>query len=205
MKPQWSDAEPRLHVSTEEKSHRKSKTAAAAPTTWMPMKAGASAGRIPAKVSLAVRLEASTDPSMGRLSTALGVDLSTMSRNVSVLQREGYVERAHHPDDSRVVTVALTRKGANALETLRCDEKDVMAKLYNRIPAASRATALRALEQVPTALEPEVETAAPCCAADQPGKASRTQMSRSHSWRWRLGAPAEVVKDLEAPLIRQAR
>jgi DNA-binding MarR family transcriptional regulator len=118
-------------------------------------------------------LEASTDPSMGRLSTALGVDLSTMSRNVSVLQREGYVERTRHPDDSRVVTVALTRKGANALETLRCDEKDVMAKLFNRIPAASRATALQALELVQTALEPEDEAGAACCAPEQPKKAAR--------------------------------
>jgi DNA-binding MarR family transcriptional regulator len=118
-------------------------------------------------------LEASTDPSMGRLSTALGVDLSTMSRNVSVLQREGYVERTRHPDDSRVVTVTLTRKGANALETLRCDEKDVMAKLYSRIPATSRAAALQALEVVRTALEPDAEASGSCCADDQPKKAAR--------------------------------
>lgn len=118
-------------------------------------------------------LAASTEPSMGRLATALGVDLSTMSRNISVLQREGYVERARHPNDSRVVTVALTRKGANALETLRCDERDVMAKLYTRIPAGSRATALRALELVQIALEPEVEATAGCCADDQPKKAER--------------------------------
>jgi DNA-binding MarR family transcriptional regulator len=118
-------------------------------------------------------LETSTDPSMGRLSGALGVDLSTMSRNISVLQREGYVARARHPDDSRVVTVALTRKGANALETLQCDEKDVMAKLYNRIPAARRSTALQALELLQTALEPELETASPCCAEDQSKRVAR--------------------------------
>ena len=118
-------------------------------------------------------LAASTDPSMGRLSTALGVDLSTMSRNISVLQREGYVERTRHHDDSRVVTVALTRKGANALETLRCDERDVMARLYSRIPAGSRATALQALELVQTALDPEVEATAACCANDQPKNATR--------------------------------
>jgi DNA-binding MarR family transcriptional regulator len=118
-------------------------------------------------------IEASTDPSMGRLSGTLGVDLSTMSRNISVLQREGYVERTRHPDDSRVVTVALTRKGANALETLQCDEKDVMARLYNRIPAASRGSALQALEVLEAALAPEVETVAPCCAGEPPKKLAR--------------------------------
>jgi len=118
-------------------------------------------------------LEASSDQSMGRLSSALGVDLSTMSRNVSVLQREGYVERTRHSEDSRVVTVALTRKGSNALRTLRCDEKDVMARLYNRIPTTSRAAALHALELVQTALEPDAEVAAPCCADDQPKRSAR--------------------------------
>lgn len=118
-------------------------------------------------------LAASTDPSMSQLSTLLGVDLSTMSRNISVLQREGYVERARNSEDSRVVTVTLTRKGANALETLQCDEKDVMAKLYNRIPVASRMSALQALELVHSVLEPEVEGSVPCCADEGTRKVAR--------------------------------
>jgi hypothetical protein len=53
---------------------------------------------------------------------------------------------------------------------LQCDEKDVMAKLYNRIPAASRGSALQALELLQTALEPAVEPAASCCADAQPSR-----------------------------------
>ncbi|MES1204341.1 MAG: MarR family winged helix-turn-helix transcriptional regulator [Pseudomonadota bacterium] len=118
-------------------------------------------------------LASSTDPSMSQLSTSLGVDLSTMSRNISVLQREGYVERARRAEDSRVVTVALTRKGANALDALQCDEKDVMGKFYNRLPAASRVTALQALELVQAALEPDADVGAPCCADDQTKRSAR--------------------------------
>jgi DNA-binding MarR family transcriptional regulator len=119
-------------------------------------------------------VESTGNPSMSALSAALGVDLSTMSRNVSVLQREGYVGRSRNADDSRIVTVALTRKGANALETLRCDEKDVMAKLYNRIPFAKRAAALEGLELVRTALEIESGVVADvaCCADPRPKRAT---------------------------------
>src|SRR3954467_4182940 len=58
--------------------------------------------------------------SIGALSAQLRVDLSTMSRNVTVLERNGYLLRARHPDDARVVQVKLTAKGKRALETLRC-------------------------------------------------------------------------------------
>jgi DNA-binding MarR family transcriptional regulator len=109
------------------------------------------------------------DPSMGTLSATMRVDLSTMSRNVSVLERQGYVSRARHRDDSRVVTVVLTRKGKNALETLRCDEKDVLAKIYQRIPSGSRAAVAQALDLLQAALEPADEANGACCLDDEHG------------------------------------
>jgi DNA-binding MarR family transcriptional regulator len=115
-------------------------------------------------------VEASREPSMSKLSTSLGVDLSTMSRNVSVLQREGYVNRARRSDDSRVVTVVLTRKGATALETLRCDEKDVMGKLYGRLPTANRAAALQMLELLHVALDSDADAEDAVCCGEPPAK-----------------------------------
>jgi DNA-binding MarR family transcriptional regulator len=110
-------------------------------------------------------IDAATDRSMGALSQSVRVDLSTMSRNVSVLEREGYVTRSRHPEDSRVVTVALSSRGKQALETLCCDEEDVMAKLYQRLPAARRPGVLEALELLRAALEANAGGAA-CCAPD---------------------------------------
>jgi DNA-binding MarR family transcriptional regulator len=112
-------------------------------------------------------VEAAKDPSMSALSAALRVDLSTMSRNVSVLERERYVSRARSAGDSRIVTVVLTPKGRNALETLRCDEQDVMARVFDRLPVAGRATVVDALEALQAALEPESRSgAAACCGED---------------------------------------
>jgi DNA-binding MarR family transcriptional regulator len=112
-------------------------------------------------------IEASRDPSMSVLSAALRVDISTMSRNVSVLEREKYVSRARARDDSRIVTVLLTPKGRNALETLRCDEQEVMANVYRKIPIASRAAILETLSVLQAALESDDLTAAEACCADE--------------------------------------
>jgi DNA-binding MarR family transcriptional regulator len=118
-------------------------------------------------------IDATPDRSMGALSQTQQVDLSTMSRNVSVLEREGYVARNRHPEDSRVVTVALTRRGREALETLCCEEEDVMAKVYQRLPASARAGVTQALETLKTTLESDVAAAACCAEATSPKRASR--------------------------------
>ena len=110
---------------------------------------------------------------MGALSAALRVDLSTMSRNVSVLEREKYVTRARSPRDSRVVAVALTAKGTEALQTLQCGEQDVMAKVFRRLPAADRGSLVEALETIQTALEGDQVPGQACCAADRPLRALR--------------------------------
>ena len=119
-------------------------------------------------------IEGGRELSISALSAALRVDLSTMSRNISVLEREKYVSRARPAGDSRIVTVALTPKGRNALETLRCDEQDVMARVFRRLPMANRPSLIDALETVQAALDSDDEAAVgACCAADVPKRATR--------------------------------
>lgn len=120
-------------------------------------------------------IAATRDPSMSALSTSLRVDLSTMSRNISVLEREKYVARARPAEDSRIVTVVLTAKGRDALETLRCDEQDVMAKVFRRLPPAGRASLVEALETVQAALDNDDVAASDqaCCADETPKRAAR--------------------------------
>jgi DNA-binding MarR family transcriptional regulator len=105
---------------------------------------------------------ASAAATIGSLSGGLGVDLSTMSRNVSVLERNGYLQRARSADDGRVVLVRLTAKGRSALTTLRCGERDVLGDLFEGIPPGRRVAVLEALET----LRAGFATAAPpgdCC------------------------------------------
>jgi len=118
-------------------------------------------------------LSVSDQLSIGSLSTQLRVDLSTMSRNVTVLERNGYLVRARSAEDARVVHVRLTAKGKRALDTLRCDERDVLASVFQSLPATERPGVLRALQVLQSCLGEAGATAAPCCppASDRKGSA----------------------------------
>ena len=101
-----------------------------------------------------LRAIAGTDRhSIGSLSALLRVDLSTMSRNVSVLERNGYLARSRSAEDGRIVHVGITGKGRRALETLRCDERDVLHDIYDRLPGGDRARVVRALEVLDACLQ----------------------------------------------------
>ena len=102
--------------------------------------------------------------SIGALSARLRVDLSTMSRNVTVLERNGFLLRARSSEDARVVHVRVTPKGKRALETLRCDERDVLERVYARVPAAERPKILKALEVLQSCLAEGDASSDACCA-----------------------------------------
>jgi DNA-binding MarR family transcriptional regulator len=102
-------------------------------------------------------------PSLGSLSASLRLDPSTMSRNVALLERNGYLLRARSAADGRVVRVALTPKGKRALESLRCDERDVFQDAYQRLPAAKRAKVVQALETLSSCLDDADHRPPECC------------------------------------------
>lgn len=110
--------------------------------------------------------------SIGSLSAELHVDVSTMSRNITVLERGGYLARARSDEDSRVVHVRLVPKGKRALKTLQCSERDVLADVYGRLPATERPQALKTLESLRDCLAKGSSEDAPCCAPASPRKSA---------------------------------
>jgi DNA-binding MarR family transcriptional regulator len=115
-------------------------------------------------------------PSLGKLSAQMGVDLSTMSRNVTVLERNDYAARTRSAEDGRVVTIKLTAKGRRALDTLRCDEEDTFGKIYETVPAAVRSQVVRALAILDGCLNgsPSASGDEPCC-SPTPARAGRAK------------------------------
>ncbi|TFB25060.1 MarR family transcriptional regulator [Filobacillus milosensis] len=51
------------------------------------------------------------NPSMRDIANALGIDITTFSRQVKALIDKGYVKKTPHPNDQRVQILALTEKG----------------------------------------------------------------------------------------------
>jgi MarR family transcriptional regulator, organic hydroperoxide resistance regulator len=108
-------------------------------------------------------IERSERASIGSLSAEMGVDLSTMSRNISLLERDGYLMRARSEEDSRVVRVHLVAKGRRALKTLQCSERNVLKDVYGRLADSDRPRALKVLEALRDCLTKGTLEDAVCC------------------------------------------
>ncbi len=92
-------------------------------------------------------------PTMGEISQALGVPLSTATRMANWWVDSGYAERMDDPDDRRVVRLGLTDSGQQLLETiedtmirnvravLRCltpEEQTILITLSGKVAASFR-------------------------------------------------------------------
>lgn len=61
------------------------------------------------------------------LADGMGIDSSTVTRQVAPLVESGLVKRASHPDDGRAVVLALTPRGLERLEEVRESRRELMA------------------------------------------------------------------------------
>jgi DNA-binding MarR family transcriptional regulator len=110
------------------------------------------------------RIDGDGNDTVSAVSSALGIDESTASRNLGILVRDGYLKRSRDRDDGRRVRLVLTGKARAALTELSCDERDVFAAIFDRLAPDDRAAALAALSALEAALE---QTAPACCPGDR--------------------------------------
>jgi DNA-binding MarR family transcriptional regulator len=91
-----------------------------------------SASRQPVDVSGAMVLSRLEDLGPVRLSTlaqVLSLDISTVSRQVPVLERQGWVARARDPEDQRAQLLDLTDAGRQVLTEVRRSRVEVLRRL----------------------------------------------------------------------------
>ena len=89
-------------------------------------------GAHPVEISAVTLLARVSDLAPARLSavaTAMCLDLSTVSRQVAALEREGWVERTADPDDRRAQLLELSPTGRAMLEDIRRSRSEVLASL----------------------------------------------------------------------------
>ena len=67
------------------------------------------------QLPILVALGSAGDLSVTSLAGALGLDRTTLTRNLGVLERRGLVSTSEHPDDARVRVVSLTPAGSREL------------------------------------------------------------------------------------------
>lgn len=84
--------------------------------------------------------------SLNTLSDRLGVDKSTMSRNIDILVNSNLVSRTTDPDNRRAVTITLTDEGTKLFTQVEANMTQFYETFYNALPAGKRSQVLESLE-----------------------------------------------------------
>lgn len=84
--------------------------------------------------------------SLNTLSERLGVDKSTMSRNIDILVNNNLVSRTTDPDNRRAVTITLTDEGDTLFSQVEANMTQFYETFYNALPADKRSQILESLE-----------------------------------------------------------
>lgn len=80
-------------------------------------------------VALLARVEDLAPARPSAVATAVGLDLSTVSRQVTALERAGWLVRTTDPDDRRAQLLELTPAGAAVLDDVRRTRVEVLTAL----------------------------------------------------------------------------
>jgi DNA-binding MarR family transcriptional regulator len=84
--------------------------------------------------------------SLNTLSERLGVDKSTMSRNIEILVTSGLVSREADPGNRRSVTISLTDQGQQLFQQIETSMTQFYETLFYALPADKRDQVLESLD-----------------------------------------------------------
>lgn len=102
---------------------------------------------------LAMRtLDALGPVSANGLARALRLDASTVTRQITALQRQGYVERCANPADGRSCTLVLTTAGAAAMREVERERREQIRLLVSDWDEDGQATLGTSLSRLNGAL-----------------------------------------------------
>ncbi|MER8013046.1 MarR family winged helix-turn-helix transcriptional regulator [Streptomyces griseoluteus] len=86
------------------------------------------------------------------LAASMGIDSSTVTRQVAPLVDAGLVKRTSHPEDGRAVVLQLSPRGATRLAEVRASRRQLMAELTGEWTPAERESFCDLLSRFNTAL-----------------------------------------------------
>ncbi|MBV2356464.1 MarR family transcriptional regulator [Streptomyces sp. J2-1] len=86
------------------------------------------------------------------LAASMGIDSSTVTRQVAPLVDSGLVKRTSHPEDGRAVVLQLSPRGTARLEEVRSSRRQLMAELTHDWEPADRERFCALLTRFNTAL-----------------------------------------------------
>jgi DNA-binding MarR family transcriptional regulator len=91
--------------------------------------------------------------STSSLALLLGIDPSTASRNLSGLERAGFITRKKGADDGRQTDVRLTPRGKRAADACSAESLQAFGSLLDKLPRSDRPRVMDTLELLAKMLE----------------------------------------------------
>ncbi|MET7602384.1 MarR family transcriptional regulator [Streptomyces avermitilis] len=92
------------------------------------------------------------------LAASMGIDSSTVTRQVAPLVDTGLVKRTSHPEDGRAVVLQLSPRGMSRLEEVRSSRRQLMAELTHDWAPQEREAFTALLTRFNTALSDRMST-----------------------------------------------
>lgn len=111
-------------------------------------------GLYPGQEALLMRLWDTGRQTQGELTSALGLDPSTVTRTVQCLERQGLITRSSSPTDRRAVIVELTAAGMELRELVEDFWHKLERKATRDLSDRQRVSALRLLRRIEANLAP---------------------------------------------------
>ena len=103
------------------------------------------------------------------LAASMGIDSSTVTRQVAPLVDTGLVKRTSHPEDGRAVVLQLSPRGLSRLDEVRSSRRQLMAELTGEWTPQERETFCALLTRFNVALSARQTTQGLPATPSQPG------------------------------------
>lgn len=117
---------------------------------------------------------------LGELGRRLGIQPSTLTRNLARLEQRRFVRRIADADDARAISAVLTEAGRAASRRVRRQDLAFARAVLDRLPAGRRSELLASLEAVLEAIRDETRA---CCPEAFDHLTAQTTRARSRQRR----------------------
>lgn len=87
-----------------------------------------------------------SSPSMQDVANALGMDITTFSRQVKTLVERDLVKKTPHPNDNRVNLLSLTTKGTATEQNINNEMNKYLHSIFSNLSVFERDTIIRSLD-----------------------------------------------------------
>lgn len=135
------------------------------------LRVGREAGLDKAGYVTLARLVEVGDLRISELAGLVGLDLSTVSRQVSALEGSGHLRRTPDPDDRRACRIGITAAGVAAVERVQQEVRERLGEALAHWSPADLAAATALLGRLAADLHPD---AAPAPETDHPRRTATT-------------------------------